>query len=368
MVEQYNPIEDIGEDEVYISPSTYCLQRAGIEAYLTDEENFKPYVSSLNSKSGDNVKQADVSNENSDDSSSENEESQNEAPDTAYTLHQGEILETYYYTDLFSLNFESDYKEMTSSSSFTRSDVNLNQFYKGVRVKLLSEWEEPNETLEWTDLKEANLGFITEQTFKEEEVEVKINGMELLLEQNLSFKFTGMTRGDILREILLSAGLNPIINVEGLDNDILDFANEVKRGAGANSNAPIGQSSGNIAQLAQQVCKGKNTALGKAQAIHTYIANHVEYPSSNYSNHRKCPTEVLRSGLSNCCDRARLGHEMANAVGLVNRGVHHPGHVWVQYKINGKWVDSDPSKGSRPSLGSVWKNMTAQDVWTFEQC
>ena len=266
------------------------------------------------------------------------------------------------------MDFDSDYKEMTNEATFTRQELDLKQFYKGVRLKLLSEWEEPFKTIEWTDLNECITGFITEQTFQEEETEVKVNGMTFLLEQTLEFKFTQMPRADIIAEILKSVGLNPIINVEGLDNDVIDFTNENSSNTGnASSNNPIGESSGNIAQLAQQVCKGKTTDLAKAQAIHTYIANNIKYPEPNYSDHQKCPVEVVRSGYSNCCDRARLGHEMANAVGLYNRGVHGPNHVWVQYKIGGQWVDSDPNY-SRPNLGEVYEGMSMDSEWTFEKC
>lgn len=31
------------------------------------------------------------------------------------------------------------------------------------------------------------------------------------------------------------------------------------------------------------------------------------------------------------------------------------GHLWVQYKISGEWVDSDPAP-SRPNLRAVWNN------------
>lgn len=355
---------DYSQDgEVHISPSNYSIQRAGIEVYDTDEENYQPYVSPSNGKSGDNLKSADVANENSE----ENVEEEYTG-ESAYTLHQGEILNTFYYTDLLSLNFESDYKEMTSNGTFTKQDINLSQFYKGIRIKLLSEWEEPDKSITWDDLLSAEEGFITEQTFKPDEIEVKVSGMETLLEQNMAFEFKNMPRGQILFEIIKSAGLNPIINTSGLDDDITSFTNEIKRKNSTTvSNQAIGRSSGKIAQVAQAVCQGKTSALDKAQAIHNFINNHVDYPSPNYSNHRKCPMEVLRSGLSNCCDRARLGHEMANAVGLQNRGVHGPGHVWVQYAIGGKWVDSDPGS-SRPTLGSVWKGMSMDSVWTFEEC
>ena len=369
--DKYDP--NLDAKEIYIAPVNYSIQRAGVEVYETDEENFKRYISPYNEKASENTNETEIENEeaNSGEGAEEEDEEDGEdqdAPASAYTLHQGEILNTFYYTNLNSMDFDSDYKEMTNEATFTRQELDLKQFYKGVRLKLLSEWEEPFKTIEWTDLNECITGFITEQTFQEEETEVKVNGMTFLLEQTLEFKFTQMPRADIIAEILKSVGLNPIINVEGLDNDVIDFTNENSSNTGnASSNAPIGESSGNIAQLAQQVCKGKTTDLAKAQAIHTYIANNIKYPEPNYSDHQKCPVEVVRSGYSNCCDRARLGHEMANAVGLYNRGVHGPNHVWVQYKIGGQWVDSDPNY-SRPNLGEVYEGMSMDSEWTFETC
>lgn len=356
-----------GEDEVYINPPNFSIQRAGVEVYETDEDNYLRYSSPYNLKAANNINNADVANENLDDSEDDSE-SMNAAYTSAYTLHQGEIVNTFYYSDLNTLNFESDYKEMTSNGEISRFEVNLNQFYKGVKIKLISDWEEPGTTLDWGDLDECMAGFITEQTFKEDGIDVKISGMSVLLEQSLNFEFSQLPRSMILYEIIKSAGLTPIINATGLDDDIIDFKNEIKISTpNTSSNTPIGKSSGQIGALAQQICQGKTTALAKAQTIHTFIANHVEYPTPNYTDHRKCPTEVLRSGFSNCCDRARLGHEMANAVGLVNRGVHGPNHVWVQYQIDNQWVDSDPS-GSRPNLGSVWQGMSMDSVWTFEEC
>ena len=370
--DKYDP--NLDAKEIYVAPVNYSIQRAGVEVYETDEENFKRYVSPYNEKASENTQDAEIENEeaNSGEGAEEDEEEgeDQDAPASAYTLHQGEILNTLYYTNLNSMDFDSDYKEMTNEATFTRQELDLKQFYKGVRLKLLSEWEEPFKTIEWTDLNECITGFITEQTFEEEETEVKVNGMTFLLEQTLEFKFTQMPRAEIIAEILKSAGLNPIINVEGLDNDVIDFTNENNSNTGnASSNNPIGESSGNIAQLAQQVCKGKTTDLAKAQAIHTFIRNHVDYPSPNYNNHRKCPMEVLRSGLCNCCDRARLGHEMANAVGLYNRGILNTAgdHVWIQYKINGQWVNSDPGV-SRPNLGSVYEDGQVGSEWTFPQC
>ena len=58
---------------------------------------------------------------------------------------------------------------------------------------------------------------------------------------------------------------------------------------------------------------------------------------------------------------------MANAVGLKARGVHGPNHVWVQYYIDGEWVDSDPGV-SRPNIGSVLDGMSMDSTWDFPRC
>ena len=357
-------------DHIHITPPNMSIQRAGIEVYKTDEASWTPYQSPYNAKAQQNTDPTKVEDENieTEDSSDSETNTENDYENRTFILHRGDIQETYYYADLTSISFDSDYKDMSNSGTINKQDVNLTQFFKGIHLHLYSQWEEPLETLEWNDLLSCMDGFITEQTFNEEDIELKISGMTILLEQTLEFKFSQCTRSSILREIILSAGLNPIINVEGLDDDILDFVNEANaKKTGGSSNSPIGESSGNIAELAQQVCKGKTSDKDKAMAIHTYIQHHVDYPSPNYSDHHKCPMQVLQSGLSNCCDRARLGHEMANAVGLQNRGVHGPEHVWIQYKINGKWVNSDPSK-SRTSLGSVYHGLSMDSVWKFPSC
>lgn len=340
--------------EIYSAPQQYSVQRVGLEVYRTDEEKYSQYISPYNEKSID-IPEVNITGN-----------TESEYTMSIFKLHRGRILDIYYYGDLISIELEQDYVDMSESATINRGEINLQQFYKGVRLCLLTEWEAPNTTLEWTDLKVAIDGFITEQTFKEKNVDVKVEGFTKLFEQLIPFKFTQMYRSEILREIILTAGLQPFINAEGLDDDITDFTNEVKASS-SSSNKPIGESSGNIAELAQEVCKGKSTDHEKAQAIHTYIRNHVDYPANNYSNHHRCPMEVLRTGISNCCDRARLGHEMANAVGLHNRGVHGPNHVWVQYKINGKWVDSDPGV-SRPKLGAVYLGMSMDRVWEFPSC
>lgn len=349
---------------------------AGLEVYRTDEENFIPYESPYNQASstasteteGEDT-ESDTETEEDTESESENsntDETDEEVEKVGFKLHQGEILDTYYYQGLNNIGFETDYAEMTNEGNIVKSSVDLDRFYKGVKLKVLAEWKSPYDTgFSWTNLEEALYGFITEQTFKDNSVEIKVSGHTKLLEKKAKFKFSQLKRSLILQEVILTAGMIPYINVDGLDDDVTDFSNESSGSSG--SNQAIGESSGNIAEIAQSVCKGLTDSRAKAQAIHTYIRDHVNYPHPNYYNHRKCPVQVLKSGLSNCCDRARLGHEMANAVGLKNRGVLGPGHVWIQYWIGNKWVNSDPGV-SRPRLGGVYNGLHVTRVWSFPSC
>lgn len=280
-----------------------------------------------------------------------------------FVLHNGQITQIAYFDGMISNSFEYDYEDINANATVVFPKVNEKRFYKGKKVLLKKGWEAPNTTLKWSDLKNCCMGFIIDQKKSEEQVEIKITGMSKLLEQKKKFNFTNTKRSKILKSIVKEAGLKIKIDTTGLKDEKIDYTNVSSTGDNSSSGS-IGNSS--ISEYAQKVCEGCTTDEEKAKAIHKELTS-VRYPSPNYFNHKKCPKKVLKDKVSNCCDRARTGHEMANAVGLENRGVHGPDHVWVQYKINGKWVDSDPSR-SRKSLGKVWKNLSVNRKWDFPQC
>lgn len=319
----------------------YALARSGFEVYLTKEET--PETLSL-------------TEDNEDDTFSN---------DDGFKLLNGEILEINYYGDMTRNSFEQDYEDISSNGTVVFPSVDKSKVYKGKKVCLKKAWEKQGETLKWDDLENVLLGFISEQTYSQDKVELKLVGMHKLMEQEAEFDFKQMPRSEIVKAIIEESGLKAVVDVSGLADDVIDYNNQSTDSE--SSDEPIGEASGNIAEIAKKVCKGKKTDRDKGQAIHTYIRDHVQYPSPNYCDHHKCPTEVLSSGYSNCCDRARLGHEMANSVGLENRGVHGHCHVWVQYKIDGEWVNSDPGV-SRPTLGGVWGGSNFDNVWEFPSC
>ena len=283
-----------------------------------------------------------------------------------YSLETGDPTYVKYVGDIYSSSYESDYTDISTSATVTISIKHLNKVYRGKKVKLKKGLKN-NTTADWDkDMNTAVEGFITDITYNNEKIDLKINGMDTLLEKEAKFTFKKTKRSKIIKKIIEAAGLKAKINVTGLKDTATDFTNvNTSSSDKAGSTGSIGNST--VSELAQEVCKNANTDREKAEAIHTYIYKHVKYPHPNYRGHHKCPRQVFKSGLSNCCDRARAGHEMANAVGLENRGVHGPGHVWVQYKINGQWVNSDPGE-SRASLGKVWNNLSINKQWTFPKC
>lgn len=341
---------------------TYGISRSLFEVYVTDEDNFIPYEPNMGTK--EESDEADSDKEET----TTGEEEEDSSTDEGFTLHQGKILETYYYGELFDTNYDYDYESIDNSGSISVPDIDKKRFYKGVRTCLRKSWEEQGQTTNLDDMTEVLLGFITEQTFSEDGVDITLSGMTKLLDKKYQFDFSQMKMSTILEEMIKTAGLTPMVDFTGMVDDVIDYTNVSSSGEDDSDSGDYnGEVSSDVKAMAKKVCKGKKSAKAKANAITAFICDHVQYPSPNYSNHMKCPSEVLKSGVSNCCDRARLGYEMAQVVKLKARGVHGNNHVWVQYFVDGSWQDSDPGYARR-SLGQVYQNQKMNRLWEFPSC
>ena len=73
--------------------SQYEIQRTLMEVYKTDEENWEQYTPNMGDTAEDNT------NDSTDEEDSEDttEEEDDTSLTKGFSLHQGEILETYYY-------------------------------------------------------------------------------------------------------------------------------------------------------------------------------------------------------------------------------------------------------------------------------
>lgn len=324
---------------VYSKPKQGSTVRAGLEVYRTDEDNFKPYVSS-------GVVQDTKTN------------SENDSEKTGFTYHQGDILDTYYYGNLESVSHEYDYSDMSDNASLKMQKVDKNRYYKGVRVSIRKEWEAPEKTLSWEhDLKPVIDGFITEQTFSESGVEIKVNGYSKLLDQKFLFNFTNMKRSEILKEIIKTAGLVPVVDAKGLDDDVTNFTNKSSSNSSTNSELTGGEGE-TIDSLVKKIVGSETDELAKAKLIHGWLQENVKYsgyPCTRYNTPEKCLKNKTRL---NCADTARLTRAMMASAGLKCYVVHRTtngGHFWVIIEIGGKKYASDQT-GSGSAFNTVWAN------------
>ena len=196
----------------------YRIPRNLLEVYKTDEENFTPYTPNTGSTTVTD-EGAETTEEDETTSTEETEDKE------GFTLHQGEILETYYYGGFFDVECESDYEDINNSGSISLPSVDKDRFYKGVRVLLRKGWENIGEHIDSLKLEEVLLGFITEQTYNEDSVELKLSGMTKLLEQEYKFNFTQKKISEILEEMIKTAGLVPKVDPTGLDDMVIDYTN-----------------------------------------------------------------------------------------------------------------------------------------------
>ena len=316
--------------KVYTGPKQYSVVRSGLEVYETDEDTFEPYIST------GVVSSTTTSSEDTDSST--------------FSLHQGSVLSVFYYGNLQTTEHEYDYKDMSSSASLKMDSINKNRFYKGVRINLKKEWEDPDEKLEWDDLDSVLTGFITDQTFNETGVSIKVSGATSLLEQKFQFDFKQMKRSKILEEIIKTAGLTPVIDVEGLDDDVTDYTNISSSSSSSSATGGEGEA---IDSLVKKIIGSETNDLSKAKKIHSWLVSNLHYSGyecSRYSSPEDC---LKNKSHLNCADTSRLTRAMMASAGLTCYVVHGPYHFWTMIEISGKKYASDATSSSA-AFNSVW--------------
>lgn len=135
-----------------------------------------------------------------------------------------------------------------------------------------------------------------------------------------------------------------------------------------------GSSSKSVSELAHSLVTGLTSDRDKAVALYNYVRDSISY--SFYYNTQKGAEGTLVAGTGNCCDQAQLLVAMARAVGLTARfatgyctfssGSTY-GHVWVQFNIDGSWINADPTS-TRNSFGVInnWNTRSYTDRGTFD--
>ena len=275
------------------------------------------------------------------------EKTSNDEEKEGFVLQNGTITEKAYYDDLVSTSFEHDYEDISSNGSVSFVSVDEKRFYKGKKILLKKGYN----AHEWKDLDNCLLGFITEQSFSEDNVDIKIAGMSKLLDQEKQFSFTKTKISKILKAMIESAGLKAKIDITGLNDVKIDYSNVSSSGSSSSS----GTVSATIRELADQIVGGETDDYKKFEKGHDWGCKNIKYSNYECSKHDNDPDKCLKNkNHLNCGDTAILMWAIYTAMGLNAYIIHGDYHFWVIVTINGEKYCSDCSGNRGHPIGEVW--------------
>lgn len=277
-----------------------------------------------------------------------------------YISNNGAIKETAYYSDSFNNGFDEDYEGISNNGSISFPEIDLSRFHKGKKI-CLKKANDTGTPLVWEDLKSCLVGFISEITFADDGVDLKLVGMTKLLDQEMQFEFTQTKRSEILKQMIEAAGLKANVNPAGLNDDVIDYSNTGGDSGGS------GESTGSASldEAVEKAIKGKKTPLEKAKAIDKAFKNHVFY-KYYYDVHHPDLEEAWKNAHLNCADGANVLCAMFIKGKLKAVIVHVPNHYIVKLDIGGKtyYTDNaaDDGKHTTRPFGEVWRGNTSGSV------
>lgn len=289
-------------------------------------------------KTNDVIQTKELSSEDDSTESSDSE---------GFQLLNGEITQINYYSNMYKNGFDEDYEDISQNGNVSFPEVDQLIFYKGKKICLKKVWEDPNQPLTWDDLEIALLGFITEQSYSQDKVELKLAGMTKLLDKEEHFSFTQTRRSEILKQMIEKAGLKAKIDTTGLNDDVIDYTNV---SSSNDDGGYTGDVSADIAEAAKQICQGKTSCLEKAKAIWKYCHDNMTY--QNYPNSQKGAERAFKEKSGNCCDHANVVVQMLKSVNVKCAYEHSTtcygtGHVWAVAYCEGTWYRIDAAVKSR---------------------
>jgi len=305
---------------------TFSLSHAGLEVYTTTTE--KKDLISLSSDA------SDVS--------------------TNFKLQNGEITQIDYIGELYSDNFEQDYTDISSNASIVLPMDYYSSIFKGRKVALKKGGNN------WEDMSTAIQGFVTEISYSKDKIDVKINGLDKLLEQNKKFSFKKTKRSKIIKKIIESSGLKAKVNVSGLKDDVTDFNNNSSSGSSKKtSSASSGLKGGEgktVDELVAKIVGSETDELKKAKLVHQWLKENVRYHYHECTWYHTPEACLKHKHQLNCADTALLTRAMMASAGLKCYVVHRShanGHFWTLIEIGGKIYASDQT-GSGSDWNTIW--------------
>ena len=226
---------------------------------------------------------------------------------------------------------------------------------------------------EITGLEHSLLGWITEESFTQDGIELTLNDYGKLLEEKDKLTYENMYRSQILEEVIKTAGLIPVVNFTDLQDDVISWTS-VSSGDDEEDNlstsktfsdcSPIldmtnnlGCKVGSYGQMPSNITSEMYAKIGKKG---TNYANAVKGCKSAQEVWRKCKNGLKYCGYEctrdkcaniswnnrgspglNCGDSARLLKCCMDVCGIPCIMIHCPGHFYNAVKYNGKWVTAD---------------------------
>ena len=315
---------------------SFSLSKAGLEVYTTEP--------------------MEQETDNSD-SDSDSDSSDMEVDSQKIVYQNGEITQIDYIGELYSDSFEMDYADISSNSSVSVPIEYLNYFFKGKKIAFKKAWQ--NGPLNWDEMETAVLGFVTELTWNKDKIDVKISGMDKLLDEEASFDFTQTKRSEVVKQIIEASGLKAEVDPTGLVDDVIDFTT-----TSSSDDEGSGDSTGSatIDETVEKAIKGKKNPLDKAKAIDQAFKSHVIY-SYYYDVHHPDLDEAWSNAHLNCADGANVLCAMFIKAKLKAVIMHVPNHYIVKLTISGKtyYTDNAASDGQHTTraFGEVWNNNTS---------
>lgn len=264
-----------------------------------------------------------------------------------FVLHNGTITEIAYFDDLVDTSFEHDYEDISSSGSVSFTEIDETRFYKGTKILLKKGYN----AKKWDDLQDVLLGFITEQRFDEDGVDIKISGATKLLDAEKQFTFKNTKISKILKEMVKSSGLKIKIDTTGLKDKKVDYTNVSSSSSGdSNSSYAVSES---IQKLADNIVGSETDEYKKFEKGHNWGVNNTHYSGYECSQNDNDPDKCYKNrGHLNCGDTAILMAAIYAAMGLDAWIIHGDYHFWNIVKINGTKYASDCS--GHHKINEVW--------------
>lgn len=265
-----------------------------------------------------------------------------------FNLLNGDITQIDYVGELYSDNFEQDYSDISSNATIVLPMDYYSTLYKGKKTALKKGSGVDN----WSDMDTAVLGFITELNYAKDNITVKINGMDKLLEQEKKFTFKKTKMSKIITKIITESGLKAKVDTSGLTDHVINFTNVSSSGSESSSNSD-GIGIEDIDATAKKIIGNETDEKKKLDKIHAWGQKEVKYDGYECSRQDNDPSKCLKNRKHlNCGDISILMCALYKSAGLTAWIIRGDYHFWVIVEIGKTKYASDCS--GNHELNQVW--------------